>query len=331
MKKLFLLGIAVLLLYGLHQPCSGQETALKGTPSLRVFSNFKKGITESDPSSAFEVRRVYLGYSGAINEHFSADVKLDIGSPEDLSQYSLIRRYAYFKSAGLNYKKGRLNAYFGLFDMQQFKTQEQFWGYRYIAKSFQDEYKFGPSADLGAGIKYQINDFLEVDATISNGEGYNNLQADDNYNKGFGLTFKNKQGVIIRGYYDFIKKETLQNDLVLFAGYQNSLFKLGGEYNRKFNSSFLSDHDLLGYSFYGTYFLNDKWEVFGRYDILRSNKAESDNQPWNLARDGSAVISGLQYKPVKGVYMSLNYQDWVSIAKNGTDKAFLYFNLQFEL
>ncbi len=331
MKIIFRLSIALWILTSISQPCSGQESTIKGTPSLRVFSNFKKGITESDNSSAFEVRRVYLGYSGAINEHFNAEVKLDIGSPEDLSQYSLIRRYAYFKTAGLSYKKGRFSASFGLFDMLQFKTQEQFWGYRYIAKSFQDEYKFGASADLGAGVKYRINDFLEADATISNGEGYNNLQADDSYNKGFGLTFKSKRGVLIRGYYDFIKKETLQNDIVLFLGYQHSLFRLGGEYNRKFNSSFLMNHDLMGYSFYGTYFLNDKWEVFGRYDILRSNEAESDAQPWNLARDGSAVISGLQYKPTKGVFMSLNYQDWVSYAKNGTDRAFLFFNLQFEL
>jgi len=41
---------------------------------MRVFSNFKKGIKESDLSSAFEVRRVYLGYSGNISQNFSADM-----------------------------------------------------------------------------------------------------------------------------------------------------------------------------------------------------------------------------------------------------------------
>ncbi len=331
MNKVILPGILFLLCQSFYNSCPGQENTITGKPSLRVFSDFKMGINKSDRSSAFEVKRVYLGYSGSINENFSAEVKLDIGSPEDLSQYSLIRRYAYFKIAGLTFKKDRINAFFGLFDMLQFKTQEQFWGYRYILKSFQDEYKFGPSADLGAGLKYKLNEFLETDLVISNGEGYNNLQADDSFNTGLGLTFRSKNGFILRSYFDFIKKETIQNDIILFAGYQNNLFRLGAEFNRRFNSSYLENHDLHGYSFYGTYILNDRWEFFGRYDILRSNILLEDNQPWNLPRDGSSIISGIQYKPVKGVFMSLNYQDWVAFANNGEDKAYVYFNIQFEL
>ncbi len=331
MNRIVLKSFLTVLLVLISNYSIGQDTKPSGKSSLRVFSDFKQGIKSNDHSSAFEVKRVYLGYSGSISEHFSAEVKLDIGSPEDLSQYSLIRRYAYFKTAALTFKKDRITAYFGLFDMLQFKTQEQFWGYRYIAKSFQDEYKFGFSADLGAGLRYRINDFLEADIVVSNGEGYNNLQTDDSYNTGIGLTFKSESGIILRSYFDFIKKEIRSNDIICFAGYQTSKYRFGAEYNSKFNSSFLENHNLTGYSFYGTYVINEQWELFGKYDILRSNVLDEETQPWNLSKDGSAIITGVQFKPVTGIFLSINYQDWVAYAQNGMDKAYLFFNLQFEL
>lgn len=308
-----------------------QDKPEGGNPYLIVYSNFRKGIHETDKTSAFEVRRVYLGYSGRINENFAAEVKLDIGSPEDLSQYSLIRRYAYFKTAALTYKHKRITAYFGLFDMLQFKTQEQFWGYRYIAKSFQDEYKFGSSADIGAGLKYRISDRFEADLVVSNGEGYNNLQSDDNFNTGTGLTYKSPAGLVLRAYYDFIREEHVQSDMIFFAGYQKDTYRIGAEYNMKYNSAYIEDHNLTGYSVYGAHKIKEKWEVFGRYDILRSNVLPEEDQPWNLKKDLSSVITGIQFKPNENVKMSLNYQDFYSFAKNGTDKAFLYFNVQFSL
>ena len=51
-------------------------------------------------------------------------------------------------------KQGNIKTWFGLFDMLQFKVQEKFWGYRYLYKSYMDEYRFGSSADLGTGIQY---------------------------------------------------------------------------------------------------------------------------------------------------------------------------------
>ncbi|MCB8994906.1 MAG: porin [Bacteroidales bacterium] len=330
MNKLILSGIISLFLKSIPLSVQCQDQQDDGKVLLQVHSDFRKEL-KKEGGSAFEVKRVYFGYTKNINSDFTAEVKLDIGSPEDESQYSLSRRYAYFKKAGLNYYRGRFNAYFGLFEMLQFKTQEKAWGYRYIAKSFQDEYKYGPSADIGIGAKYKINDFLEADLIVSNGEGYSSLQADDNYNTGMGLTYTNQTGITMRAYFDFIAKEVLQSDISFFAGYKNKMFRLAAEYNQKSNTSYLSDHDLNGYSFYGTYNISEKWEVFGRYDILRSNTLLQDDQPWNIQKDGSAIISGIQFKPDKKIYFSLNYQDWVSYAKNGSDKAYLYFSMMYDL
>ncbi len=74
----------------------------------RIFANFYTGIAKGDKTSAFEVRRAYLGYKTQISRDFTAEVKLDIGSPNDLSEYSRIRRYAYFKTAALYYQHGKV-------------------------------------------------------------------------------------------------------------------------------------------------------------------------------------------------------------------------------
>ena len=62
-----------------------------------------------------------------------------------------LERVAYIKNAMLSWKTGNFTLDFGLIGLEQFNVQEKFWGYRYIMKSFQDEYKFGSSADMDLG------------------------------------------------------------------------------------------------------------------------------------------------------------------------------------
>ncbi len=323
---------AILLIFSSFLPTPkifSQE--LKGEPILKVYGNFHKGILEEDKSTAFEIRRVYLGYKQAISECFYAEVKLDIGSPEDQSQYALIRRYSYFKAASLRYSKNKLTAYFGLFDMMQYELQEDFWGYRYIYKSFQDEYNFGPSADIGAGVSYRFNEYLAADLVISNGEGYKNLQSDNAYKTGAGISFFPIQDLTLRIYYDFINKEIIQDNFNAFIGYRKEKNRIGLEYIFERNSSFVQNNHRKGWSVYTTHTFNETWEIFARYDKLNSSILKGEQQPWNLYNDGSAIISGVQYHPVKGINISLNYQDWYAYAKNGRNSAFLFLNLEFKI
>ena len=303
----------------------------EGEPVLKVYSNFYKGLTKADPGAAFEVRRVYLGYKGNINESFSAEVKLDIGSPEDLSQYSLIRRYAYFKTAGLRYRKDRLTIHAGLFNMLQYDLQEKFWGYRYLYKSFMDEYQFGPSADIGFGLEYKLNEFIQTDLVFSNGEGYKNLQSDDSFKTGLGMTIKPMDNLTLRLYYDFIHHDLYQSTLAAFISYNKEKYRISYEFNKIWNNDFVAIHNLNGLSVYGTYILNDLWEFFGRYDRLTSSVDPDSEIPWHLNNDGSAIIAGIQYKVHKNILLALNYRDWYSYAKNGPDQSYIFLNLEFRL
>jgi len=299
-----------------------------GKISARIYANFSYSLNRQDPTTAFEVKRAYFGYSRQLDEHFSGEVKLDIGSPDDVSEYSLIRRYTYFKNAYVAYTNGRLRAWFGLFDMLQFKTQEKFWGYRYLYKSYMDQYRFGPSADLGAGIRYRLAGFVSADLVISNGEGYQNLQFDNVYKTGVGITLEPPPDLTIRGYYTIHTREDPQMCLAGFVGYRFERLRFACEGILQKNYRFNRDHNRYGYSAYATFALSDRWEFFARYDQVFSNILPEDDIPWNLTDDGSAIVGGVQFTPMEMVHLSLNYQDWMEYAENGVVRPFLYLNVE---
>ncbi|MCF8234330.1 MAG: hypothetical protein K9G67_05295 [Bacteroidales bacterium] len=336
MKKVFFLSIILLVLSTLTKTIAQVQTENSfkpaGEPIIKVFSNFHTSISEGTDKSALEIKRAYFGYLYNLSPNFSVVAKLDIGSPDDKSAYSLIKRYAYFKNAALIYENGNLTASFGLIDLKQFKLQEKFWGYRYIYKSFMDEYRFGNSADIGGSIGYKINETVSVDFTIMNGEGYVQLQADNTYKGGWGITLRPLHGLVARFYYDLSRKDLSQSTLASFIGYEyERLFKLGAEYNLKRNESYIENHNQEGLSVYGTVFINEHFQAFGRYDRLTSNMVISEDRPWNLIEDGTAIIGGVQYSPIRQVRIALNYQDWYPLAKNREKEAYIYLSFEYKI
>lgn len=308
------------------------EFAPYGKPIVKVFSNFHSSLSGNERRSAMEIKRAYFGYEYFLNREFSVVVKLDIGSPDDRSPYSLLKRYAYFKNAAIKYKKGKFSASFGLIDLLQFKSQEKFWGYRYIYKSFMDEHSFGSSADIGAQVAYKPFDFLSFDITVMNGEGYVQLQADNTYKVGFGITLKPIKDLMIRTYYDITDKNIDQSTLSFFGGYTfNKLVSLGLEYNIRYNDDYQADNNLRGFSFYSRYYLNDKIQLFARYDRLSSNIPSNYERPWNLVDDGTALIGGIQYAIIQQVKVALNYQDWYPLAKNGDKESYIYVSFEYKI
>jgi len=303
----------------------------EGEPILRVFTNFHAGLSGDDTRSAFELDRAYLGYRMDLGRDFEAKVLLDVGSPDDLSEFSRIRRYAYFKNASLSYNKSWLTIDFGLIDMQHFKLQEQFWGHRYIEKSFADRYKFGPSADLGMDFILNFSSRLKIDFTVSNGEGYTNLQRDDILKLGLGVQSELLKGLFIRLYSDMMTHEVPESAGAAFLGYRfKKLFVVGAEYNWMLNEDYKRGYNRTGYSVYGSYILPYDLEVFARYDFVRSNIPEDADRPWDLANDGSSIIGGLQYQPISRVKIALSYRDWYPYAQNLDNHAYIYLNLEFK-
>ncbi len=331
MKKLNIIIILSLMFSNSYSQNDEEEFKPSGSPFVSVFSNFHSNliIIEDQVNSAFEIKRVYLGYKYKMSEKFSAIANIEVSNPENGSSSGYA---ALLKFAALTYKIDKLSFDFGLINLKQFKFQENFWGHRYIYKSFQHENKYGYSADLGASVSYKLLKFLSVDATIMNGEGYKNIQSDDSYKGGFGLTIGPIDNLTLRAYYDIIQKESIaQTSIAIFLGYNfKEKIYIGVENNMQYNNECQENYDLFGISAYASYDINEKFEIFGRFDELFSSTISGSNIPWNQSKNGYAVIGGVQYAPVKGIKVAINYQGWTSDVPDTDHLPRIYLNLEYK-
>ncbi len=303
-----------------------------GEPILKIYTNFHTSISQDRDDAGFEIRRAYFGYKYNLSENFETALKLDIGSPNDASEYSLLRRFAYFKNAYLRYTRKSLSTQFGIIDVFQFAVQEKYWAHRYISKSFMDEYRFGPKADLGWNVSYEFSPLIAADFGIYNGEGYTKLQADNAFKAGLGISVFPIKGLIVRVYGDMIKKGIYQQTLSGFIGYKFCDRFIGGaEYNYQFNFNYEEGRNKYGYSIYGSFYINDQFQLFARFDQVFSNIPSDFDQPWDLEQDGSTITGGVEYSPIRQVKIALNYQDWVPYALNLNNEAYIYLNFEYKL
>lgn len=326
MKKILMsvfLIIACLSSFGQEEKKKFQIT---GKPIVTVFANYHAGLGNANKESGFALDRAYLGYQFSLTEKLSGKVVFDMGSTK--VDGADLERVAYIKNAMLSWKTGDFTLDFGLIGLEQFNVQEKFWGYRYIMKSFQDEYKFGSSADMGILGKYKFAKWLSADITISNGEGYKKLNGDNKYRYALGTTLFPVEGLTVRAYYDIAGKNgdgdgiESQQSLAFFAGYKHKLFSLGAEYNQMFNSKSKKDKDQNGFSIYSTVKLADKFDIFGRYDNLASK------DDWS-STDGQRILAGIQYSPIKQLKIAPNFSTWNP--RDGKSSAFVYLNIEFKL
>lgn len=334
-KKIFLFLIAILLTISSFSQSTSEEFKPNGEVQFKVFWNYHYDFSQNAAKkSAFEINRSYFGYKYDFSEALSAKITFDVGNNSGGSVYT-----AFLKIAQLDWKVAEgVKLSMGLIGMKQFNDQEDFWNYRYIFKSFQDEHSYGPSADLGVNAEFTVTKTLKANFVVSNGEGYKKLQDEDGNQKFAGsIIFEPINGLITKIYMD--SQATTDSKAVtalgLFAGYKTSDWRLGAEYNKLNNGKKYSSpavgHELDGLSFYATYVINKKFEVFGRYDQLSSNTLIGGLADWNIANDGSQVITGIQYAPVKGLKFSLNYQDFSFDNATSDTKSLVFLNAEFKL
>lgn len=299
-----------------------------GKPIAKVYANWHQGMGNDvyKDDSGFEILRAVIGYEYNFSPYISTKVIFDTDNPSS----GKLTEVAYLRNAYVAYKKDKLQAYFGVIGVKQFKTQENNWGYRYIYKSAMDEYKFNNSVDMGLYVKYKLTKWASADITISNGEGAKKQQdAEGKYRIGYGLELEPIKNLTFRTYYDYWyatePTEGLepkdQSSIAFFLGYEVEKFRIGAEFNRLWNFAFddMDERDI--YSIYGSYGLSSKLQAFARYDKLVANYANETNH---------VVLAGLDYKLVKGVQVSPNYR--YTHDGDGVDEKghLVYLNLEYK-
>jgi hypothetical protein len=124
------------------------STALfaESNTSGKVFFNHSTDLSE-DGINAFNIKRAYLTLDNDVSKSVSYKVTYDMGSNDSGSAHT-----AFLKIAMVKWKTNLGNMMIGMQGMNMFKTMENTWGHRFIAKMPMDTYKYSAPADLGIGI-----------------------------------------------------------------------------------------------------------------------------------------------------------------------------------
>ncbi len=321
--KLILAGILACMGIGTQAQDTKTEEP-KGKAIVQVFGNVHTGFGTDNDDRGFDLERSYLGYEYNFSKGLSVKGVMDIGKSSNVNDY---QRIAYIKNAQVQWKSGNLTLCGGLISTTQFNFQEKFWGYRYIMKSFQDEYKFGSSADLGLSVAYRFADWVSADAIIANGEGYKKIQKDDGLNYGLGITLTPVKGFQIRVYGGLNEsgeegKKDIAN-LAAFIGYKHERFAVGAEYNQMWKASYADGAGQNGYSVFTSVKLSKIADLYARFDDLYYKN------DWNIAKDEQAAILGAQFKLGKYVKIAPNFRLTVPKADGAKNGYYAYVNCYF--
>ncbi|MBN2776959.1 MAG: hypothetical protein JXR36_04930 [Bacteroidales bacterium] len=330
MKKTVLLLFLIFTTFWTVFSNPTDTTKITGKPLFLIYSNFHQGISEAANESNFDVKRAYLGYDFNLNNGFKGFIKIDIGTPDDNSQYSLIRRDAYLRSVGMSYSQKNFILSFGIVDNQQHKTQEKFWGKRYLFKSIIDEYGFLSSTDLGFNFKYKFNSKLSIEGGMMNGEYLSLQNGFLKYVYNFGIDYSPIEQIKLKLHSSYTGKISDIITSGFFIGIKPiKTFRLGAEIVTQAEVKESGRYWEYVYNIFAVYNLTEKINIFARYDVLSSNIPSGYNIPFNLAKNGTAIIGGVEYIINDNIRASLNYQDWYPMAANMQNTAYIYLNFEF--
>ena len=287
--------------------------------SGKVFFNHSTNLSE-DGINAFNINRAYLTWANDVNESVSYKVTYDMGSNDGGSAHT-----AFLKIAMVKWKTNLGEMMIGMQGMNMFKTMENTWGHRFIAKMPMDNYKYSASADLGIGLSRSFGP-ISTSALITNGGGYKTAESDShkklsihavygesklNKKDGFngGLSFSTEP------YDDSLKTENT-NVMGLFAGYAGNGFRGGFEIDTKTRK----DESGNIISAYGTFKLSDKFSILARLDMADPD-LESE-------KDGTrAVIAGIHFSANKGLTIAPTFR--MTAPEDGNSENSIVLNFQF--
>jgi hypothetical protein len=312
-----------------------------GKPIVTIFSDFTSVNYNGRSNNAFEITRAYFGYGYNFSSDFSGKVIFDVANLAVAGTASpgVSAFTVYLKNAYAEYNHSIIKADVGMIGESMFDLQESVWGKRYLYKSFQDQYSFGNTTDLGAKVKLQFLPEVALDLAVFNGEGFKKVQADSTVQLAAGLTVQPVKNFFARVYIDYLNYTKIpvssaiaaQTSFNAFVGYKSDKGSLGAEYNVQSGHASVKYHDWSGISIYGTLPVIEKLSVFARYDDLISKKTGAATQGWNTTTDGQVYIAGVEFIPVKGIQISPNirYSDLSAKGVKATTTINLNFGINF--
>jgi hypothetical protein len=300
-----------------------------GKVIARSFFDFGHGVGSAKNETGFDITRAFLGYAYKLSPSWSATLIIDGASGNTAGKIE-----PHIRNAFVNYRSNGFDVNIGMTGLYQFSEQENYWKHRYVEKTLQDLNKMGNSADLGVAASYRFSNFLSVDMTICNGEGYKKVVRNGSTRYAAGVSAFPVKNFIVRIYADVYSESenmrdtisqtadyTAQKLLSLFAGYQNEWISGGVEAAKLFDKGFIKSKNAYGLSAFASGKVAAQWRIFGRYDWLKSENPAG----WNES-DGQLAIAGAEFQPYKQMKIAPNFR----LAKSETGEATTTFFVSFE-
>ena len=328
------------------QDNNSNDSKLK--PIVQVFGTASYEFENERYSYGFG--RAHLGLQYEFNEHVSAKIIIDRGRPTTVADITLedvdgnIRNIRDASNEGSYYTmflkfaslQWNINEHWsiegGALLQNHYITQERFWGLRYIAQTFQDLYWKIPSSDLGFMTRYKHNEVFGFDFALTNGEGPRiNQDRDGKIKLAAGINLKPSEKIITRVYGHFRSSDLINSGVEqmasLFLGVNASeKLRIGSEFNLMKNLNYNKEIDSYGFSLFSVYRVRSNTEIFARYDRLIY---DIPSQIEYAGNSGSSLITGVSFNPLKGVYLSLNYQGWLSVEAANQNRMLLSMEYKF--
>ena len=299
------------------------STALfaESNTSGKVFFNHTTDLSEGG-MNAFNMKRAYLTLANDFSESMSYKVTYDMGSNDGGSAHT-----AFLKVAMVKLKTNFGDVSIGMQGLNMFKTMENTWGHRFIAKMPMDTYEYSASADLGIGLSQSFGP-VSASALITNGGGYKKVESDSHKKLSihavYGESKLNKKDGFNGGLsismepYDKDSLTTKNTNVMgIFSGYAGNGFRGGFEFDTK------KRDDVSGQiiSAYGTYKLNDKLSILARLDQVDANIQFNGDED-------RVIIAGVHYNAAKGLTISPTVR--VRAPEEGDSENSIVLNFQFQ-
>ena len=292
-------------------------------------------FASSKEEIGFNFKRQYFGYSLNVLDEVSFKVLFDVGRTESDKLSSFL------KKAQLNYAFDWGETSFGLIGINMHSIQEKNWGYRFIEKSAIDLNKFSSSADLGIAFSTSLINNLNSTIHFVNGEGYKKPQSENTkyfksiLNVTYGESELNKNDGYNLGFVYSSENTNNEPETVmgLFGGFSNMGFRFGIEYsllNKTIEDIQVDKFSIMSSTI--NYAINDKINLFARYDLADENATTIDNQESVIGRGEnykSLIITGMILNCGRGLSIAPNIR-LASFGNSDGDKIIYRINTQFK-
>jgi hypothetical protein len=318
---------------------SGQDsTGVKGfnysrlKPVVHFFTNAEFNPSKGTSKDySFWIGRALLGFNYQFDTRWSAKLLIDrtrlTGSINTM----------YVKVAHIRWEPdNRFALEIGTVNQNNYIPFETFYGYRFVAETFQDRYYGTPSSDIGIIGYFKLSKKISFDAAITNGEGPR-IDQDDFGKLRFagGLNFSPVSQIQTRVFYQLkssgepgrLAKEHLFNANITYKAGEKARFGIELNYIKDFMS--VSGTDSYGGTAFGCITLYKSLNFLVRYDRLIMKRPIEI--PGAIPFSQNACITGFSLSPAKGITICLNYQGSYRIMESSQANHRILFSFEYRI